>query len=182
MSIGAGDGVDCEGYTFVFMHVSDRALRAREGAVRYAGDKSFIVHLMAVFLRKLPKLGGSPYGRPPQQDKLDYYCKVAQASFYKTNTLPANAIVYQISAVVNKRTNENLSQSVEINLDTFSVFAYNFDTYRYRHWNQEVYFETSDPVNRYLVLRTEKDINNIVVEMLNNSGSNNAVNKCNKNK
>jgi hypothetical protein len=37
-------------------------------------------------------------------------------------------------------------------------------------------------VNRYLVLRTEKDINNIVVEMLNNSGSNNAVNKCNKNK
>ncbi len=128
-----------------------------------------------------PNFSEAVYNSTPA-DKLDYYCKVAQASFYKTNTLPTNAIVYQISAVVNKRTNENLSQSVEINLDTFSVFAYNFDTYRYRHWNQEVYFETSDPVNRYLVLRTEKDINNIVVEMLNNSGSNNAVNKCNKNK
>lgn len=124
-----------------------------------------------------PNFSEEVYNNTPA-DKLDFYCKFAQAAFYKTNTLPANAIVYPISAVVNKRTNENLSQSVQINLDTFSVYAYNFDTFRYRHWKKEVFFETSDTVNRYLVLRTEGDMYDIATEMLNSSQN---VNKNRKN-
>lgn len=108
-----------------------------------------------------PHFPANVYNNLPS-DKVEYYCRYARAAFYKTNVLPDSAIVYQISDVVNKQTNAALPQTVQINLNTFSVFAYNFDSYQYQHWDKEVYFETSDTTNRYLVLRSIRTIHRIV--------------------
>lgn len=108
-----------------------------------------------------PHFSEDVYNSMPDE-KLDYYCRYAQAAFYKTNELPDSAIVYQISDVVNKQTNVALPQTVQIDLNTFSIFAYNFDSFQHRHWDKEVYFETSDTTNRYLVLRSIRTIYHIV--------------------
>lgn len=110
-----------------------------------------------------PHFPANVYSQLPS-DKVEYYCRYARAAFYKTNTLPDSAIVYQISDVVNKQTNAALPQTAQIDLDTFSVYAYNFYSFQHRHWDKEVYFETADTTNRYLVLRTVKTIYRIVDE------------------
>ena len=69
-----------------------------------------------------PHFSASTYNDLPSE-KVEYYCRYAQAAFYKTNVLPDSAIVYQISDVVNKQTNVALPQTIQIDLNTFSVFA-----------------------------------------------------------
>lgn len=93
------------------------------------------------------------------QPKMDYYCNFAQNSFYWANRPPQNAHMYDISAVKNKATGENLLQDIEIDLDTFSYFAYNFEEFQYQHYYEETYFKVgSGKKVKYLVLRHYNDI------------------------
>lgn len=98
--------------------------------------------------------------------KMEYYCEYAKAAFYTTNALPEGAVVYPITDVIDNAANQPLSMSVEINLDTFSVYAYNFYSFQHRHWNKEIYFETANTEAKYLVLRPVITIYNMVDEAL----------------
>jgi hypothetical protein len=97
---------------------------------------------------------------------MEYYCEYAKAAFYTANALPEGAVVYPITEVIDNATNQPLSMSVEINLDTFSVYAYNFYSFQHRHWNKEIYFETANTEAKYLVLRPVITIYNMVDEAL----------------
>lgn len=111
------------------------------------------------------------------QEKLEYYCFYAQSAFYKTDALPDSAIVYNISDVVCNETNQPLPQNVVIDLNTFSVYAYNFYDFQHRHWGKEIYFETADSDNKYLVLRSVVAIYDKVDELVSEK-----MNSINKNK
>lgn len=123
-----------------------------------------------------PNFSQEVYNMLPQA-KLDHYCYYAQSAFYKTNVLPDSAIVYNISDVVSNETNMPLAANMEINLDTFSVYAYSFYNFQHRHWGKEIYFEIVDKEYRYLVLRPVVEIYNLVDQLTNDAYNENNENK-----
>ena len=111
------------------------------------------------------------------ESKLEHYCQYAQSAFYKTNVLPDSAIVYSISDVVSNSTNMPLAADVEIDLNTFSVYAYSFYGFQHRHWGREIYFEIVDNEYRYLVLRPVVEIYNLADKLANDAYNANNENK-----
>ncbi len=77
-----------------------------------------------------PLFSSEAYNGMPQE-KIDYYCRFARSAFYMTSTLPKDAIVYKITEVSDKKTNEKLLSAVKIDLNTFSYYAYEFDVSKY---------------------------------------------------
>lgn len=87
--------------------------------------------------------------------KLATYCYYARHAFFVTNTLPEGAISYSITAVKDVFTGAHLPSTFEVDLETLSYYAYNFNDFRINHWGRTVYFSTPNSTYRYLVLRPE---------------------------
>lgn len=107
-----------------------------------------------------PKFADAPgYFSQLPQHKIQHYCNFAHSAFYWSDTLPQNAVVYNISDVSSKATRRHISQNANINLEFFSYYAYNFDEFQYRHYHDFIYFRVNVGNGiKYLVLR---DINTI---------------------
>ena len=117
-----------------------------------------------------PKFASVPgvYEQQPQQ-KIQHYCHFAYNAFYWSDTLPQNAVVYNISDVSSKATGQNLAQNVSIDRNTFSYYAYNFEDFQYRHYHDFIYFRVNvDGGVRYLVLRDINTIFGICAQIENN--------------
>ena len=114
-----------------------------------------------------PKFASVPqvYDQQPAQ-KIQHYCNFAYNAFYWSDTLPQNAVVYDIADVSNKVSGQHISQNKIINLNTFSYYAYNFDEFQYRNYYQFICFRVGagNPA-RYLVLRDYNTIMNITLQL-----------------
>lgn len=114
-----------------------------------------------------PKFASVPqvYDQQPPQ-KIQHYCHFAYNAFYWSDTLPQNAVVYNISEVSHKITGQHISQNKIINLNTFSYYAYNFDEFQYRNYYQFICFRVgSGNAAQYLVLRDFNTIMNICLRL-----------------
>lgn len=114
-----------------------------------------------------PKFASSPgiYEQLPPQ-KIQHYCLFAYNAFYWSDTLPQNAVVYDITDVSNKTTGQHIAQSKIINLNTFSYYAYNFDEFQYRNYYQFICFRVGAGNRaRYLVLRDYNTIMKITLQL-----------------
>lgn len=87
-------------------------------------------------------------------DKVAYYCRYSSTALFATDTLPEGANVYDISELQNRFTGEYLAQNVEVDLNVFSYYAYNFVVFQNRHFNHRVYFRTPGSKFRYLCCRS----------------------------
>lgn len=117
-----------------------------------------------------PKFASVPqvYDQQPAQ-KIQHYCNFAYNAFYWSDTFPQNAVVYNISDVSSKATGQALSQNVNIDRNTFSYYAYNFDEFQYRHYYDFIYFRVNVGNGvRYLVLRDINTIFGICAQIENN--------------
>ena len=114
-----------------------------------------------------PKFADAPgiYNQLPQH-KIQFYCNFAYNAFYWSDTLPQNAVVYNISDVTCKATGTNIAQNQTINLDFFSYYAYNFDEFQNRNYHSFIYFRVGMGTSvRYLVLRDFNTIMNICMQL-----------------
>ena len=117
-----------------------------------------------------PKFANVPgvYEQQPQQ-KIQHYCHFAYNALYWSDTLPQNAVVYNISDVSSKATGQNLPQNVNIDRNTFSYYAYDFDVFQHRHFYDFIYFRVNVGNGvRYLVLRDINTIYRICAQLENN--------------
>ncbi|MBR1793015.1 MAG: hypothetical protein IJ764_05185 [Bacteroidales bacterium] len=87
------------------------------------------------------------------QEKLEWYCNFSRNSFFVCDTLPADAAVYDISELKSKQSGEKVSPDFVVDLNSLSYYAYDFDTYRYRHYGSSVYFRTPGSEHAYLAIR-----------------------------
>lgn len=90
--------------------------------------------------------------------KLMWRCAYAQSAFYTVDELPAGVQALNISQVVDKKTGRNLDAAIDIDLSTFSYYAYNFSEFQSRNFNNEIYFATPGSKFAYLVVRTINDM------------------------
>ncbi|MDY6288218.1 MAG: hypothetical protein SPM02_02085 [Bacteroidales bacterium] len=90
-------------------------------------------------------------------EKADWRCRFARAAFYFTNSLPKNAIVYNITDVTNYLTGKKIGRDYVVDLDEMSYYAYNFDYFQYTNDKKTVYFRLNNGDYRYLVLRSYID-------------------------
>ena len=103
------------------------------------------------------------------QHKIQFYCNFAYNAFFWSDTLPQDAVVYNITDVSHKITGQHITQNTIIDRNTFSYYAYDFDEFQYRHYYQFIYFHVGDGnVAKYLVLRDINTIFNVCGQLMNN--------------
>ena len=86
---------------------------------------------------------------PPS--KIDYFCRLSQNSFFVTNSVPTGATVYSISELKEISTQMHVPSNYVVNLDSLSLYRYDFA--RYQSMNENVYFLTEGSEYMYLGLR-----------------------------
>lgn len=91
------------------------------------------------------------------EPKLAVRCAMARLSFDVADSLPANAPLHSITEVHNRFTDEPLSESFVVDLNTLSYHGFNFDHFRGLHPDQTVYFSTPASDHPYLILRSFND-------------------------
>ena len=103
----------------------------------------------------LPMVGGS-VERVDQYpvEKLEWHCQFSRNSMYVSDTMPADAVVYDISEVKDLATGKVLPADYVVNLDRMSFYAFSFNDFRHRHYHSQIYFRTPASEHPYLVLRT----------------------------
>lgn len=106
----------------------------------------------------LPRFGNNlelMYSYP--EAKLFYWCKYAQYAFYESDTIPQGMDVYGIEEVVDRYTSQALPHDFVVDLNTFSVYAYNFMLIQSRYTNVDVdiCFSTPASAHPYLILRSQ---------------------------
>lgn len=90
-------------------------------------------------------------------EKMEWLCTYAHNALYLTNTAPSNANVHNISELRCFYTNQTLPANYVVDLNTFSVYGYNFSDFFYQHNGQDVYFRVGNQGNQYLVARAPVD-------------------------
>lgn len=96
-------------------------------------------------------------------DKQDYYCMMARAAFYVSDTVPAGAEVVNFSEVQPYRGSAPLPANYVVDLNTLSYFAYNFEMFQKRNgFETTVCFSTPSSTHPYLVMRSYSDMMEIV--------------------
>ncbi|MBP5536167.1 MAG: hypothetical protein J6X62_05175 [Bacteroidales bacterium] len=84
------------------------------------------------------------------EEKLQWHCTYSEQSFFETDALPAGAVVYDISVLVDLRTGDNVSSSFVVNLTTLSYYAYNFGDFQGLNGDMTIYFRTPSSRHAYL--------------------------------
>ena len=89
-------------------------------------------------------------------EKLEWRCQYARNAFYWSDTVPEGAVVKSITEVVNRQTGIRMTADVQINLNTLSYYAYNFNDIQliYPKPNVTICFSTPGSEHPYLVLRS----------------------------
>ncbi|MBQ0016842.1 MAG: hypothetical protein KBT04_07660 [Bacteroidales bacterium] len=90
-------------------------------------------------------------------EKLQWHCAFSHNSFYESDTIPADAVEYDIEVVSRYDNGEALPHSFVVDLTTLSYYAYNFHDFRYRHYEQPICFRTPSSSHPYLVMRTYQE-------------------------
>lgn len=91
-------------------------------------------------------------------EKLQWYCDYSHNSFYLTDQVPSDAVVYDVNEVKSVRDKSiSLTPEQANNLSTLSYYAYNFNEFQARHFEATVYFRTPNAAHGYLALRTVKE-------------------------
>lgn len=96
-------------------------------------------------------------------DKIQYYCFVAKAAFYESDTVPAGAEMHNISEVKDIKGSNHLSQNFVVDMNTLSYFAYNFEQFQLRDIHKTICFYTPSSKHPYLVLRSYYEMYDIAV-------------------
>ncbi len=88
-------------------------------------------------------------------EKFEWRCAYGRAAFYVSDTIPAGAEVYSISAVAEKN-GKHLSENYQVDLATLSYYAYNFNDLQtqYPSCNVIICFTTPASEHPYLVMRS----------------------------
>ncbi len=86
--------------------------------------------------------------------KLDYFCRFSSNSLFVTDEVPRDATVYDITVLKDVMTGQNVPANFRVNLDSLSVFAYDFARYRVVNDPESVYFRTPGSEHSYLGLRS----------------------------
>lgn len=87
-------------------------------------------------------------------EKVEWYCAFSRNSFFETDTIPQDAVVYDISVLKFKKDGSNVGSDFVVNLNTLSFYAYDFDLYRHKHFHSTVYFHTPSSAHAYLAVRS----------------------------
>lgn len=103
----------------------------------------------------LEELGLVPY-------KVAFWCMMSHASLFVTDELPEGAFVYDIHEVKNVKTGMYLPTDFVVNLDSLSLYAYNFADFEQRHYGSRIYFRTAGSEHAYLVLRGRREVDRMV--------------------
>ncbi|MDO4217011.1 MAG: hypothetical protein Q4D03_02425 [Bacteroidales bacterium] len=90
-------------------------------------------------------------------EKYEWLCTYAHNALYLTNTAPRDAAVHNISELRCYATNQKLPDNYVVDLNSFSVYAYNFSDFFYQHNGREVYFRVGNEGNQYLVARAPSE-------------------------
>lgn len=80
--------------------------------------------------------------------KIDYWCRVNSNTLFVTNDVPTGATVFSISELREYRTGMHLPTDFVVNLDSLSLFRYDFSNFQ--DLNKTVYFLTEGSEYRYL--------------------------------
>lgn len=86
--------------------------------------------------------------------KLDYFCRLSSNSLFVTDEVPQGATVYDITVLKDVQTGQNLPSNFRVNLDSLSLYAYDFARYRVVNESESVYFRTPGSEHQYLGLRS----------------------------
>lgn len=88
-------------------------------------------------------------------EKVEWRCNYSHNCFFVTDELPSDAEVYPITVVRNLLTNEMLTESFVVDLDSLSVYRYSFmDLQKPNGVGNNVYFATPNSSHAYLGLRS----------------------------
>lgn len=89
-------------------------------------------------------------------EKLEWRCQYARNAFYWSDTVPDGAVQKSITEVVNRQSGSRMTADVQINLNTLSYYAYNFNDMQlnYPKTNVTICFSTPGSAHPYLVLRS----------------------------
>ncbi len=87
------------------------------------------------------------------EEKMREICDFSYYSFFVVDEIPSNAVVYNISDVVSVRDSVAFPSDYVVDLSTLSIYAYNFEDFRFKHENMVVYFRTPASEHQYLALR-----------------------------
>ena len=87
-------------------------------------------------------------------EKIEYFCRVSQNSFYLVNEVPEGAVVYNLHVLTNKITGQRIPRDFVVDLNTLSLWEYDFLKFQVEHKNVTIYFRLG-PKNtaRYLAVR-----------------------------
>lgn len=87
-------------------------------------------------------------------EKIEYFCRVSQNAFYLTNEVPEDAVVYNLRDLTNRITGQKISRDFVVDLNTLSLWEYNFLQFQVEHKNVTIYFRLG-PKNtaRFLAVR-----------------------------
>lgn len=93
-------------------------------------------------------------------EKIEWRCAYARSCFYVSDVVPEGAEVHKISEVRAVFSGEFLPENFEVDLNTLSVYAYNFRSFQnnYPAGNKEICFSTPASSHPYLVLRSVNQV------------------------
>lgn len=95
-------------------------------------------------------------------EKIEWCCTYAANAFYLTNRAPKDMPIHDISDVVCFATGQHLPTNYVVDLNTFSIFGYNFTDFNYLYRREAVCFRVGNAGYPYLVMRSLADISNRV--------------------
>lgn len=96
--------------------------------------------------------------------KKAYRCAESYLSFYTADQAPEGVLVLDISAVKNVVTGEALTNDFVVDLESLSIYDYNFRELRYNNDNYALCFRTPASDKPFLVLRSYAEVCNLVME------------------
>lgn len=87
-------------------------------------------------------------------EKIEHFCQVSQNSFYLTDQTPEGAVIYDLSDLTNKFTNRKIPHNFVVDLNTLSLWEYNFLEFQVRHSGVTIYYRLGQNNSaQYLAVR-----------------------------
>lgn len=89
--------------------------------------------------------------------KLDWYCRFSQNTFFEADAVPEGARVYSITEVQNVRTGAYLTNDFVVNMDSLSIYEYNFRKFHTSSEGEPIYYSTPHSSKPYLGVRSYEE-------------------------
>jgi hypothetical protein len=91
-------------------------------------------------------------------EKLEFFCHYSQNSFFITTQVPQGAIVHDINELTDLMSGEKVSRSFVADLNTLSIWRYNFNEFRPKDVKDPIYFRMGQGTGiQYLGVRVHNE-------------------------